>query len=125
MTEGMKHFKAKLRAMQILKDVLGCESFGIEEPKQGVSFYQNKNWSIDAYGELTVKIAIEVDGKVNHGTKITIAKDKFRDKDNLERNKTYTIRFHPDDLVGKHQLSDLEILSEIRWSLHEQGLLLI
>jgi hypothetical protein len=125
MAEGTKHFQAKLRAMNILKNVCHCDVVSIEEPRKGISFDEEKHWSLDAYGELKLKIGIEIDGKVNHDTKITIPKDKFRDKDNLERNKTYTVRFHPDEIIGKHQLSDIEILSEIRWSLKRQGLLLL
>lgn len=125
MTEGDKHYKAKLRARQILMDYLGCENCSIEKEQQGESFGAEKNWSLDAYGELTIKIGIEIDGKTNHGTKITIPKDKFRDKDNLERNKVYTVRFKPDDFIGKKSLTREQIIDEIRYRLKKQGLPLL
>jgi hypothetical protein len=123
--ESEKHFKAKLRAMQILKDVLRCDLYSIEEPKEGNSFGVDKTFSLDAYGELRIKIGIEIDGKCNHGTRITIAKDKYRAQSCQLVDNTYTVRFTPDDFVGDRKLTDNEILSEIRWSLKNQGMLLL
>jgi hypothetical protein len=119
--ESDKHYKAKNRAKNILWSALGCVNCSTEESQQGVSFDEEKTWSFDAYGELTIKIAIEIDGKVGHGTKRTIAKDKYRNQDNLSRNDVYTVRFSTDDLVGKKALSEDEIISEIQHSLNEQG----
>jgi hypothetical protein len=100
---------------------LNCEFTSIEEPQQGESFGEEKNWSLDAYGELTIKIGIEIDGKVGHGTIKTIAKDKFRNGDNLKRNKVYTVRFKTADFIGKKSLSVEEIIREIQYSLSKQG----
>lgn len=121
MTEGNKHFRAKLKAKEIL-NLIGCQTVTDEEEKIGVTFEQRKNWKIDAYGELTIKIGIEIDGKVGHGTKITTAKDKFRDKDNLERNQLYTVRFSPDDILD---MPTHFIQAEILYRLTKQGLRLL
>ena len=123
--ESNKHYKGKLRALQVLKDVLHCDLYSIEEPKPGFSFGQDKTFSLDAYGELNIKLAIEIDGKKNHGTKITIAKDKYRGQSCQLQDHTYTIRFSIDDLVGDKKLADIEVLNEIRWSLKNQGMLLL
>jgi len=125
MPEGDKHYLAKTRARSILSQYLGCEYTSIEEPKQGKSFDAEKNWSLDAYGEIKIRIAIEIDGKKGHGTKITNAKDKLRDDDNLKRNDVYTVRFKTADLIGNKSLSVAEIISEIQYSLSEQGLPLL
>ena len=124
-TEGDKHYLAKTRARSILEVYLGCKNTSIEEPQQGQSFGAEKNWSLDAYGEITIKIGIEIDGKKGHGTKITNAKDKFRDKDNLKRNNVYTVRFSDKDFIGKKSLSVAEIINEIQYSLSKQGLPLL
>lgn len=125
MTEGDQHYKAKCRARSILGEILHCEFTSIEEPLVGESFGEEKNWSLDAYGELTIKIGIEIDGKVNHGTKKTIAKDKYRNGDNLQRNNVYTVRFTTDDFIGKKALTQDEIIAEIQHSLAKQGLALL
>lgn len=123
--EQINHYKAKCRARSILGEVLGCEVTSIEEPQQGESFGEEKHWSLDAFGELTIKIGIEIDGKVNHDTKRTIAKDKYRNGDNLKRNKVYTVRFKTADFIGKKALTQDEIISEIQYSLAKQGLALL
>lgn len=125
MVESDKHYNAKCRARSILGEILDCKFTSIEEPQQGESFGEEKHWSLDAYGELTIKIGIEIDGKVNHGTKKTIAKDKYRNGDNLARNKVYTVRFKTRDFIGKKALTQDEIISEIQYSLAKQGLPLL
>ncbi len=125
MAESDNHYKAKCRARAILGQILDCEFTSIEEPQQGESFGEEKHWSLDAYGELTVKIGIEIDGKVGHGTKKTIAKDKYRNGDNLERNKVYTVRFKTGDFIGSKSLTQDEIIREIQYSLSKQGLPLL
>jgi hypothetical protein len=125
MAEGDNHYKAKCRARSILGEILDCQVTSIEEPQQGESFGEEKSWSLDAYGELTIKIGIEIDGKVGHGTKKTIAKDKYRNGDNLKRNKVYTVRFKTRDFIGKNSLTSEEIISEIQYSLNKQGLALL
>jgi hypothetical protein len=125
MTESDNHYKAKCRARSILSQILDCQFTSIEEPQQGVSFGEEKNWSLDAYGELTIKIGIEIDGKVGHGTKKTIAKDKYRNDDNLKRNDVYTVRFKTRDFIGRNSLTADEIISEIQYKLSKQGLALL
>ena len=123
--EGNKHNLAKIRARSILEVYLGCKNTSIEEPQQGESFGVEKNWSLDAYGELTIKIGIEIDGKVGHGTKKSIAKDKYRNGDNLKRNDVYTVRFKTGDFIGRKSLTADEIISEIQYWLNKQGLALL
>jgi len=125
LVESDKHDKAKRRARSILQMYLGCENCSNEEQQTGESFGEEKHWSLDAYGELTIKIGIEIDGKVGHGTKKTIAKDKYRDQDNLKRNNVYTVRFSDNDFIGKKSLTVQEIISEIQYSLAKQGLPLL
>jgi len=115
--EGDKHYLAKTRARSILEVYLGCKNTSIEKEQKGESFGAEKNWSLDAYGEITIKIGIEIDGKKGHGTKITNAKDKFRDKDNRERNNVYTVRFKTADFIGRKNLSVQEIINEIIYTL--------
>lgn len=123
--ESDNHYKAKCRARSILGEGLDCQVTSIEEPQEGESFGEEKHWSLDAYGELTIKIGIEIDGKVGHGTKSTIAKDKYRNGDNLKRNKVYTVRFKTADFIGKKSLTQDEIIREIQYSLAKQGLVLL
>jgi hypothetical protein len=124
MTEGDAHDKAKRRAKSILEE-LGCKNTSIEKPQQGKSFGAEKNWSLDAYGELTIKIGIEIDGKVGHNSKLSNAKDKYRDKDNKDRNDVYTVRFKTKDFVGRKSLTVAEVINEIQYSLNKQGLPLL
>jgi hypothetical protein len=125
LVEGDEHYKAKMRAKNILWSALGCVNCSTEEQQTGESFGEEKTWSIDAYGELTIKIGIEIDGKVGHNSKLSNAKDKWRNHDNLNRNEMYTVRFKTKELIGKNALSEDEIIAEIQYRLNKQGLALL
>jgi hypothetical protein len=115
--EYPQHKKAKFRLAEILKTA-GYENicYETQQVKVMLEFLGERRYIADVTAEKEGKQYIfEIDGKRGHSSKWILSKDKARDRALLVSLGKRTIRIPTGWLIGRGQLSDLDILKHIEW----------
>jgi hypothetical protein len=115
------HLRAKQRLGQILKEA-GYENiyYETQQAKIRLQFLGERRYIADITAQKEGKHYIfEIDGKRGHSSKWNLSKDKARDRAMLVSLGKRTIRIQTGWLIGRGQLSDMDILKEIDWQMNE------
>ena len=111
MVEYLQHKRGKARVYSLIKTKVGFSELSIEKVMTfGVKGF---GYICDVYYENpSVKIDIEVDGKVGHYGTIATRKNATRDAAFKEHG-FRVVRFNTSDLIGKKKVPDDVIMAEI------------